>query len=250
MGFMGKKKSQLKWKFVELKTYSKYLQYGRFVLSPLRQGQAETVGIIMRRTLLQEIEATCITRVINFKLKGALHEYSTIHEYSTMFGIEEPVQEIFMNLTKVVLKGDLSGPHGALVYAKGPGCVTAKDILLPPPVKVVDPDQYIATLTEPIDLAIELEIDRGCGFHMKDPSPENEKDESYPIDSVFMPIRNANYSIHSYGNDKQEMLFFEIWTNGSLTPQEAFCEALRYLFDLFFPFLIDDIEEEEDRKFF
>ncbi|KAI5650058.1 hypothetical protein M9H77_36063 [Catharanthus roseus] len=87
---------------------------------------------------------------------------------------------------------------------------------------------------EPIDLCIELQIERNRGYLIK--TPQNFQDGSYPIDAVFMPVRNANHSIHSYGNgnEKQEILFLEIWTNGSLTPNEALHEASRNLIDLIY----------------
>ncbi|KAK8483090.1 hypothetical protein V6N11_066527 [Hibiscus sabdariffa] len=165
-----------------------------------RSGQADTIGIAMRRALLGEIEGTCITRAKSEKIP---HEYSTV---------------------------------------VGPGYVTAQDIILPPSVEIVDNTQHIASLTEPIDLCIGLQIERNRGYGIK--TPKNFHDGSYPIDAVFMPVRNANHSIHCYGNDneKQEILFLEIWTNGSLTPKEALHEASRNLIDLFIPFL--HVEEE------
>ncbi|TYG58447.1 hypothetical protein ES288_D08G223800v1 [Gossypium darwinii] len=96
----------------------------------------------------------------------------------------------------------------------GPGYVTAQDIILPPSMETVDNTQHVANLTKPIDLCIGLQIERNRGYDTK--MPKNFHDRSYPIDVVFMPIRNVNHSIHCYGNDneKQEILFLEIWTNG------------------------------------
>nr|YP_009579398.1 RNA polymerase alpha subunit [Eurya alata]QBK39789.1 RNA polymerase alpha subunit [Eurya alata]UZX49673.1 RNA polymerase alpha subunit [Eurya rubiginosa var. attenuata]WIL96906.1 RNA polymerase alpha subunit [Eurya chinensis] len=217
----------LQWKCVESRADSKRLYYGRFILSPLMKGQADTIGIAMRRALLGEIEGTCITRAKSEKIP---------HEYSTIVGIQESVHEIFMNLKEIVLKSNLYGTCDASICVKGPGYVTAQDIISPTYVEIVDNTQHIASLTEPIDLCIGLQIERNRGYHIK--SPNNLQDGSYPIDAVFMPVRNANHSIHSYGNEneKQEILFLEIWTNGSLTPKEALHEASRNLIDLFIPF--------------
>nr|YP_009320026.1 DNA-directed RNA polymerase alpha subunit [Alniphyllum eberhardtii]YP_010041322.1 DNA-directed RNA polymerase alpha subunit [Alniphyllum fortunei]APA19150.1 DNA-directed RNA polymerase alpha subunit [Alniphyllum eberhardtii]QPA36100.1 DNA-directed RNA polymerase alpha subunit [Alniphyllum fortunei]QUT08519.1 RNA polymerase alpha subunit [Alniphyllum fortunei]WIL98319.1 RNA polymerase alpha subunit [Alniphyllum fortunei] len=217
---------QWKWKCVESRTDSKRLCYGRFVLSPLMKGQADTIGIAMRRALLGEIEGTCITRAKFEKIP---------HEYSTIMGIQESVHEILMNLKEIVLRSNLYGTCDASICVKGPGYVTAQDIISPPYVEIVDNTQHIANLTESIDLCIGLQIDRNRGYHIK--STNNFQDGSYPIDAVFMPVRNVNHSIHSYGNEKQEILFLEIWTNGSLTPKEALHEASRNLIDLFIPFL-------------
>nr|YP_008081489.1 RNA polymerase alpha subunit [Trochodendron aralioides]ADD31235.1 RNA polymerase alpha subunit protein [Trochodendron aralioides]AGJ72181.1 RNA polymerase alpha subunit [Trochodendron aralioides] len=218
----------LQWKCVESRADSKRLYYGRFILSPLMKGQADTIGIAMRRALLGEIEGTCITRAKSEKIP---------HEYSTIVGIEESVQEILLNLKEIVLRSNLYGTLDASICVRGPGYVTAQDIISPPSVEIVDATQHIASLTEPIDLCIGLQIERNRGYRMK--TPNNSQDGSYPIDAVFMPVRNASHSIHSYGNgnEKQEILFLEIWTNGSLTPKEALHEASRNLIDLFIPFL-------------
>ncbi|KAF6153041.1 hypothetical protein GIB67_034763 [Kingdonia uniflora] len=178
---------KVQWKCVESKVDSKRLYYGHFILSPLMKGQADTIGIAMRRVLLGEIDGTCITRAKSEKIP---------HEYSTIVA-------------------------------------------------------YIASLTEPIDLCIRLQIERNRGYRMK--TPNNAQDGSYHIDVIFMPVRNANHSIHSYGNgnEKQEILFLEIWTNGSLTPKEALREASRNLIDLFIPILHaeeQDINLEDNKN--
>ena len=218
----------LQWKCVESRIDSKRLYYGRFILSPLMKGQADTIGIAIRRILLGEIEGTCITRVKSEKIP---------HEYSTIIGIEESVHEIFMNLKKIVLKSNIYGTQDAWISFKGPGYITAQDIILPPSVEIVDNRQHIANVTEPVNLCIELKIERNRGYRIK--TLKNFQDGSYDIDARFMPVRNVNYSIHSYvnGNEKQEILFLEIWTNGSLTPKEALYEASQNLIDLFIPFL-------------
>nr|YP_009770284.1 RNA polymerase alpha subunit [Zapoteca portoricensis]QIT00986.1 RNA polymerase alpha subunit [Zapoteca portoricensis] len=218
----------LQWKCVESRADNKRLYYGRFILSPLRKGQADTIGIAMRRALLGEIEGTCITRAKSEKIP---------HEYSTIAGIQESVHDILMNLKKIVLRSNLYGTRDASIWVKGPGYVTAQDIILPPSVEIVDNTQHIANLTEPINLCIGLKIERNRGYRIK--TLNTFQDGSFPIDAVFMPVRNANFSIHSYvnGNEKQEILFLEIWTNGSLTPKEALYEASRNLINLFIPFL-------------
>nr|WDW30331.1 RNA polymerase alpha subunit [Dioscorea alata] len=234
----------LQWKCVESRVDSKRLYYGRFILSPLMKGQADTIGISIRRALLGEIEGTCITRAKSEKVP---------HEYSTIVGIEESVHEILLNLKEIVLRSNLYEIRDASICVRGPRYVTAQDIISPPYVEIVDTTQYIANLTEPIDLCIELQIKRDRGYRMKPIT--NSQDGSYPIDAVFMPVRNANHSIHSYGNgnEKQEILFLEIWTNGSLTPKEALYEASRNLIDLFVPFLHAeeaDINFEENKNKF
>nr|WGF22628.1 RNA polymerase alpha subunit [Allium victorialis] len=218
----------LQWKCVESRVDSMRLYYGRFILSPLMKGQADTIGIAMRRALLGEIEGTCITRAKSEKVP---------HEYSTIVGIEESVHEILINLKEIVLRSNLYGVRDASICVRGPRYVTAQDIISPPSVEIVDATQHIANLTEPIDLRIGLQINRDRGYRIN--PTNNSQNRSYPIDAVSMPVRNANHSIHSYGNgtEKQEILFLEIWTNGSLTPKEALYEASRNLINFFIPFL-------------
>nr|UZP14296.1 RNA polymerase alpha subunit [Koenigia islandica] len=231
----------LQWKCVESRTDSKRLYYGRFILSPLMKGQADTIGIAIRRALLGEIEGTCITRAKSEKIP---------HEYSTIIGIQESVHEILMNLKAILLRSNLYGTCDASIFVRGPRCVTAQDIILPPYVEIIDTTQHIANLTEPINLHIELQLERTRGYRIK--TPNNFQDGSYPIDAIFMPVRNVNHSIHSYsnGDKKEEILFLEIWTNGSLTPKEALYEASRNLIDLFIPFLYAEKENFhlEDNK--
>ena len=181
----------LQWKCVESRADSKRLYYGRFILAPLMRGQADTIGIAMRRALLGEIEGTCITRVKFEKLP---------HEYSTIIGIQESVHEILMNLKEIVLRSNLYGTRDASICVKGPRYVTAQDIILPPSVEIVDNTQHIANLTEPITLCIELQIKRDRGYRIK--TPNNFQNGSYPIDAVFMPVRNANHSTFSRNMDK------------------------------------------------
>lgn len=147
----------LQWKCVESRVDSKRLYYGRFILAPLMKGQADTIGIAMRRALLGEIEGTCITRAKFDKIP---------HEYSTIVGIQESVHEILMNLKEIVLRSNLYGTRDASICVKGPRYVTAQDIILPPSVEIVDNTQPIANLTEPINLCIELQLERHRGYRI------------------------------------------------------------------------------------
>ncbi|VAH12930.1 unnamed protein product [Triticum turgidum subsp. durum] len=120
-----------------------------------KSGQADTVGIALRRALLGEIEGRCITRA----------KFGSVpHEYSTIAGIEESVQEILLNLKEIVLRSNLYGVRDASICVKGPRYITAQDIILPPSVEIVDTTQPIANLTEPIDFCIDLQIKRDHGY--------------------------------------------------------------------------------------
>nr|QYB21943.1 RNA polymerase alpha subunit [Papuacedrus papuana] len=234
-------------KCVESRTESKRFHYGRFTLSPLRKGQANTIGSSIRRVLLGEVEGTCITR-------AKFHNIS--NEYSVITGIEESIHEILMNLKEIVLRSDAYGIREGSIHVVGPKKVTAQDIMLPPSVRIIDTTQHIANINKSITLDISLQIEKGRGYIIKNPNNSNSKDEIFsrddafvfPIDAVFVPVQNVNYSIHSYWseNETQEILFIEIWTNGGLAPKEALYEASRNLIDFFLPFL-NAKEENSDR---
>nr|YP_010280473.1 RNA polymerase alpha subunit [Patrinia monandra]UKG23305.1 RNA polymerase alpha subunit [Patrinia monandra] len=233
---------RLGWKCVESRVESKRRYYGRFILSPLRTGQGNTIGIAMRRALLGEVEGTCIIRAKSENIP---------HEYYNIAGIRESVHEILMNLKEIVLRSTLYGTCDASICVRGPGEITAQDIVAPPYVEIIDNTQHIGTLTIPMDWCIGLKIERNRGYYIPVTSSfPNWKDGSYPLHALFMPVLNVNHSIHcyGYGNEIEEILFLEIWTNGSLTPKEALYEASRNLIDLLIPFLgpEDEIVDFED----
>nr|QWW93056.1 RNA polymerase alpha subunit [Cyathodium smaragdinum] len=226
----------LQWKCIESKMESKRLLYGRFAISPFRKGQANTVGIAMRRALLNEIAGTSITYAKIKKIN---------HEYSTMKGLQESIHDILINSKEIILKSESFEPQKAYISVLGPKKITAQDIKGPSCVKIVDDTQYIATLNKETSLEIELNIEKDRGYRIG--HLEGFQEGIFPLDAVFMPIRNANYSVHSFESEKEtkEILFLEIWTDGSLTPKEALYEASRNLIDLFIP-LVSSEKKGED----
>nr|QYB22845.1 RNA polymerase alpha subunit [Widdringtonia nodiflora]BBN67089.1 RNA polymerase alpha chain [Widdringtonia schwarzii] len=233
-------------KCVESRTESKHFTYGRFTLSPLRHGQANTIGSAIRRVLLSEVEGTCITHVIfnNIKKKYSENDEYSASEYSVLRGFSESIHGIVMNLKKIVLRSDAYGFRKGSIRVVGPKKVTAQDIMLPPSVKIIDPTQHIVTINSYMTLDISLVIEKGRGYLIHDLRKEGIcfRDDAFVFDinAAFVPVQNVNYSIHSYWseeNEMQEILFIEIWTNGGLTPKEALYEASRNLIDFFLPFL-------------
>lgn len=214
------------WKCVDDEQESnRRLHYSRFALSPLLVDQAMTIGVAMRRALLSEVEGICITSA---KIVG------TIHEYSTLEGVRESIDEILMNLKQIVLKGEAKIQQSASLFAQGPGVVTAGHINLPSSITVVDPDQYIATLSRDTQLCIELVISQGKGNQINDDIKHQEG--FFHIDARFTPVQKANFSIYSLGEGKerQQLLLLEIWTNRTLTPEEALYQAHNSLLNLFY----------------
>lgn len=227
------------WRCVESKTVGdgkkarngKMLQYSRFVLFPLLRGQGETIGFALRRALLGEVEGTYITRA---RFVNVNPENSRPHEFSMLFGMQEPMQEILHNLQEICLRGNLHGTHDAFILVRGPKLVTAKDIILPPFVEVIDAEHFIATVVKPIDLHIELKIER-CrgGYRDREADSTYYEDGSFSIYGFFSPVQGMNHGVYSFQGENKEILFLEIWTDGSLTPREVFREASRKLIDFF-----------------
>lgn len=208
------------------------LHYSRFALSPLLVDQAMTIGVAIRRALLSEVEGISI---ISANIVGAIHEYSTLD------GVRESVDEILLNLKQIVLKGapgtsrtSLSQKeYRASIFTQGPGVVTAKHITFPSSILAVDPDQPIATLLNETQLCIELFIKQGVAKQIT--RTKTAAHQGFFIDANFSPVQKVNYSIHSVGDPKglQQFLLLEIWTNKTLTPAEALYQAHASLLNLF-----------------
>lgn len=215
---------------VETSTDKDQSQYSRFVLEPLERGQGSTVGNALRRVLLSNLEGAAITAV---RISGVSHEFSTIP------GVREDVLDILLNMKKAVLKTYSSQPQIGRLLVQGPATVTAGHFDLPSEVEVVAPDQYIATVAPGHTLEMEFRIERGKGYR----GVERIRDEAVSLDflqldSIFMPVRKVNYSVEDArvgGSLEKDRLVMEIWTNGSLTPQEALSQAANILVDLFNP---------------
>lgn len=205
-------------------------QYSKFVLEPLERGQGTTVGNALRRVLLSNLPGTAVTAV---RIAGVNHEFATIP------GVREDVLEILLNMKEIVFKSHTSGPQIGRLLATGPGTVTASQFDLPSEVEVVDPSQYVATLAPGAKLEVEFRLETGKGYR----SVERGHDEAaaldfLQIDAVFMPVRKVNYSVEEVradGSQEKDRLLMEIWTNGSISPQEALSQAASILVDLFDP---------------
>nr|YP_010933227.1 RNA polymerase alpha subunit [Nitella hyalina]APP89432.1 RNA polymerase alpha subunit [Nitella hyalina]WKT08439.1 RNA polymerase alpha subunit [Nitella hyalina] len=215
----------IQWKCLESKIESQRIHYGRFAIAPLNRGQANTLGVTLRRTLLADLEGISITSVKFENIK---------HEYSTLIGIRESVQDILLNLKEIVFQGIPKKTQKGFIFVKGPKKITTADIRTDPCIQVIDSNQIIAHLTESIDFRIELTIEKSCGYRLQD---ERELPQGvFSVDAVFMPVRNVNYSIHPIeqrGDLKKELLVLEIWTNGSITPKEALYQTSQKLLNIF-----------------
>ena len=201
--------------------------YGKFVMEPLERGQGTTVGNALRRVLLANLEGAAVTAV---RIAGVNHEFSTIP------GVREDVMEIVLNMKELVVRSYTSDVQIGRLYAHGPGAVTAAKLQLPSEVEIVNPNHHIAHLAENAILEMEFQVSRGYGYRAVDPNDPQSSIDYLQMDAVFMPVRRVNYLAEpaTVGGDR-DRLTLEIWTNGSITPEEALSQAANILVGLFSP---------------
>lgn len=216
-------------------------QYGRFVIEPLERSQGITVGNALRRVLLSNLEGVAITAV---RIAGATHEFSTVP------GVREDVLDILLNMKEIVLCSYSPQPQIGRLLVQGPATVTAGHFELPSELDIINPEQYVATVADGYTLEMEFRIESGNGYR----AVERNRDETaaldfMQIDSVFMPVRRVNYSVEDVivaGSMQKDRLTMEVWTNGSLTAQQAMSQAAAILVDLFNPLKDVTLEPKPD----
>nr|YP_009392743.1 RNA polymerase a-subunit [Bostrychia tenella]ARW61305.1 RNA polymerase a-subunit [Bostrychia tenella] len=214
---------------IESKTKGAREQYGHFVLEPLKKGQGITVGNSLRRTILSNLKGTAIVAV---RIAGINHEFSTIT------GVREDVLEIILNLKEVVLKSYSPEPQIGRVRIQGPAIITTGLFELPPEIELVDPKQYIATVCNNTIFEMEFRIEQGTGYKLVEKAIDKKSIDFLHIDSIFMPAKKFNYTIEEkkiHSSTIEEKLFLEVWTNGSISPQEAISQGAKILTSLFHP---------------
>jgi len=226
--------------------------YGKFVIEPLERGYGTTLGNAMRRILLSSLPGAAVTTV---KIEGVVHEFSTVPN------VKEDVMEIILNLKSLAIRADGELPATAIIDVLGPGAVTAADIRSDGSIEVMNKDHYIATVSEGGRFYAELTIDKGRGYI----SAEKNKQYStsigmLPIDAIYTPIKRVNYTIENTRVGQitdYDKLTLEIWTNGTITPDEAISLSAKILIEHFKLFLsLTDhadkveimVEKEEDNK--
>jgi len=214
---------------IESKTEGARRQYGHFVLEPLQKGQGITVGNSLRRTILADLKGAAIVAV---RIAGINHEFSTIT------GVREDVLEILLNLKAIVIKSYNDKPHIGRVRIQGPAIITSGLLDVPPDIEIIDPKQYIATICNNTLFEMEFRIETGYGYKLVDKGIDNKSIDFLQIDAVFMPTTKFNYHVEEKiidSNTIEEKLFLEIWTNGSISPQEAISQGANVLTNLFHP---------------
>ncbi len=219
--------------------------YGKFICEPLEPGYGITLGNALRRVLLSSIQGPAITAVL---IDGVRHEFSTIP------GIMEDVTEIILNLKNVDLKMHTYEPQTVTLSAQGAGEIKASDITTTHMVEVVNGEQHIATLGDDAKLEMELTVKMGSGY---EPVSRRETEKSIGlihVDAFFSPVKKVNYAVTNARVGQRtdyQKLTIEIWTNGTILPEEALAYSAKIIkqqLSVFIDFdeeLADKVEEEE-----
>ncbi len=213
--------------------------YGKFVGEPFERGYGTTIGNSLRRILLSSLYGAAITAV---RIRGILHEFSTLP------GVTEDVTDIVLNLKEVRVKL-LDVPLDTIrLSVKGEKNVTAADIVTGPRVEILNPEQHIATLSKDANLEMEMVVKRGRGYV----SAEHNKEEgdpvgTVPLDAIFSPVLKVNFNVTNARVGQRtdyDRLVMEIWTDGSVKPEDALAYAARILQDQLTIFI--NFEEETE----
>lgn len=241
---------------IEKPTISKEISddggYGKFIVEPLERGYGMTLGNAMRRILLSSLPGAAVTSI---KIDGILNEFSTIP------GVKEDVTEIILNLKKLAVKLYGEDTKRVIINAVGPMDVTAADIVSDADLEIFNPDLHIATLEESATLVMEINLARGRGYV---PAEQNKADgmpiSVIPVDSIYTPVEKVNFTVENTRVGQvtdYDRLVLEIWTDGSVTPEEGVSIGAKIMQEHLNLFIeLDDstdkmeimVEKEEDQK--
>ncbi len=226
--------------------------YAKFVMEPLERGFGSTLGNSMRRVLLSCLPGAAVTRV---RIDGVLHEFSTIK------GVTEDVVGVVMNLKGLAVKTYVDEPKTLILDVTGPMDVTAEDISLDADVEILNPDMHILTLEKDASVYMEITVEKGRGYVLADKNKENDMPIGViPVDSLFTPVRKVNFTVENTRVGQMtdyDKLSIELWTNGTIAPDEAVSLSAKILSEHLAQFvaLTDHVqnveimvEPEEDKK--
>ncbi|MGI9860730.1 DNA-directed RNA polymerase subunit alpha [Moorella naiadis] len=227
-------------------------KYGRFVVEPLERGYGITLGNSLRRMLLSSLPGAAVTSV---KIEGVLHEFSTIP------GVVEDTTDIILNIKSLALKLHSEEPRVIRIEVDDEGVVTAGDIITGADVEVLNPELVIATVEKGGRLFMEMTVEKGRGYASADKNKsEDQPIGIIPVDSLFSPIHRVNYKVENTRVGKitdYDKLTLEVWTDGSIAPDEAVSSAAKILIEHMRLFLgltervsdeVTMVEKEEDTK--
>jgi DNA-directed RNA polymerase subunit alpha len=226
--------------------------YGKFVVEPLERGYGITLGNALRRILLSSLPGVAANYI---KIDGVLHEFSTVR------GVKEDVAELILNIKELALKMNGEDPKTIYIDAQGPGEVVAGDIKTDGDVEIINKDLHIATLDDDGKLYMEIAVNGGRGYvSQRKNKSEDMPIGTIPVDSIYTPIKRVNFAVENTRVGQitdYDKLSLEVWTNGTILPDEAVSLSAKILIEHFklFMTLTDHannveimVEKEEDKK--
>ncbi|WP_281628350.1 DNA-directed RNA polymerase subunit alpha [Traorella massiliensis] len=214
----------------EVKEFVDSENYGKFVIEPLERGFGQTIGNALRRVLLSSLPGAA---VFSIKVDGIYHEFTSIP------GVKEDVTAIILSIKTLIMEIADDEVYTLRISKKGPGVVTAGDIICPEGVKVLNKDLVICHLEEDGVLEMELQAHNGRGYVNAELNKQMYQTQNQPLgtiytDSIYTPIERVSYSVEPTRvgqNAKFDKIIFEVWTNGSITPQESIALGAKILID-------------------
>ena len=241
-------KALIKPKSLEIDEETLTDSYGKFVAEPLERGFGITLGNSLRRILLSSIQGAAITAV---KIDGSLHEFSVLP------GVKEDVTDLILNLKEVVFKLHSPAPKIVRIEVKGEKEITAADIITDADVEVINPQQHIAILDKGATLKMDMTVKMGKGYVTAERNKEEDMPiGTIPIDAIFTSIKKVNYTVTNARVGQitdYDKLTLEVWTNGSIKPEDAVAIAAKILKDqlnIFINFeeLPEELPSEDDEE--
>ena len=217
--------------------------YGKFFAEPFERGFGTTMGNACRRVLLSSLAGAAVTSV---KIEGVHHEFSTLH------GVKEDVVDIILNIKQLRLKMHTDTPQTIHLKKKGAGELLGKDIIHSSDIEVITPNLHIATLDKDANVDIEMTVKVGRGFVPADRHEEETAIGVIPIDSIFTPVQRVTFSVEKARVGRRtdyEKLILEIWTDGSVRPEDALgisAKILKNHLTIFINF--EEVEDEVQSK--
>ena len=213
--------------------------HGQFLINFLRSGQGITIANQLRRVLLGDLNGIAISAV---RIAGVSHEFSTIP------GVREDILEILLNLKGIVFKSNTENVQFGRLKIQGPAVITADLIQLPSNLEIINPNHYIATISTSNILEIEFKFEYGNGYQLASQTFLEGTENYLQLDTIFMPVQKVDFKIENVydnSNNISERVFLDIWTNGSISPNEALKSASQVIIDLFTS-LINNNENERN----
>jgi DNA-directed RNA polymerase subunit alpha len=218
------------------------LMYGQFLIDSLSSGQGITIGNLLRRVLLGDLEGTAITGV---RIAGVKDEFSLIP------GVREDILEILLNLKGVILKSNTFTRQFGRLRLQGPAIIVASLIQLPPEIEIINPNHYIATISSSHILEIEFKIESGTKYRLANELFSDKFEDFIETDAIFMPVQKVNFkveNVYDNSNNIKERLFVDVWTNGSISPEQAIFSGSNLIIDLFKSISEQKLKKEKETK--